>query len=158
MGQVFFLSPGPLRGPAAHDSRVRNISGMNRPGRLLFPTTCVNRPERPLSCETFRRGRLVLLHGSTKGSSCPKVKQGEGVERSACASKVAFCCASCAVKRLRPCEGRCFENVPLKRHILDEIYNQEHLQKTPEKAVKLERRGSSDKDVHLLSRAALAEL
>lgn len=69
------LSPGPLRAPPAHDNRMRNTDGMNQPGRLLFPTTCVNRRVGPLSCETSGEDACGLSTAPQKALPAPRSNQ-----------------------------------------------------------------------------------
>lgn len=84
------LSPGPLTGPPAHDNRMRNINGMNQPGGVLFPTTCVNRLVCPLSCETSGEDACGLSTAPQKALPAPRSNKEKAWTKSACVSRAVF--------------------------------------------------------------------
>lgn len=135
------LSLGPLRGPPAHDNRMRNRNGMNQPGGLLFPTTCVNRLVCPLSRETSGEDAYGLSTAPQKALPAPRSNK-EKAWTVCLRLKSCVCWASLAVKGLWTCACK----VSLKWHIFGGFSSsliKIHLKKAPKK-VKLTEQSQSN--------------
>lgn len=79
---------------------MKNTNGMNQPGCVLFPSTCINMLGNPLSCEISKLGHPLVLLGSKK-----RLFLGQGQARreqqrwSYCVWKVAFVVTGLVTKK-----------------------------------------------------------